>query len=194
MMLKGTPAGRLLMIGETQVAITHAGGAANVPIDSVPLDVLARAHIELKAKAEERKKQADVIARQDAERRSHTGVQAEKVNAVVAAPAMIKLSPTNSEQRLIGVKSRFPAQRTVKIKRNDVTVPIVDFWRSVKSEAQVATLQSLPISIRKMEERTAAELKRLEAVSDRSEPSRQEAIRWIKQDLAKFIADMRALN
>ena len=40
-------AARIVSIGKTSVAIVHEGGVASVSLEDVPLDVLARAHMEL---------------------------------------------------------------------------------------------------------------------------------------------------
>jgi len=42
---------RVLVIGETQAQISHEGGIQSVPIDAVPLDILARAAMRLESEA-----------------------------------------------------------------------------------------------------------------------------------------------
>lgn len=59
-------AARIVAIGQETVAITHAAGAATVATDVVPLDILARAHMELeKTEADRKKKAAEIAAKAD---------------------------------------------------------------------------------------------------------------------------------
>lgn len=190
--LKGA---RVVAIVEKTASIAHAGGLESVPIDDVPLDVLARAHIEIEDKAAEKKKVADAIAKRDAERVTPAAIQREKIDAVANAPFVPKLSPTGLEQRLIELKGKFPVQKPVKIRRNDVLVPSIDFWRSMKSDIQVATLQSLHLAIRSVEGRADAEEKRLKENKDVSaRPTQQETLQWLQAELRPYLKQLRAFN
>lgn len=52
---------RIIVIGETEVMIAHSAGVTSAPADLIPLDTLARAHMELSAKAADRKKVNDAV-------------------------------------------------------------------------------------------------------------------------------------
>ena len=187
-------AARIISIGDEQVSIVHAGGPLTVPTAQVPLDVLARAHMELEVNQAEKKQRADDFSRKDSERRSAAAVQKEKVNAVANASGIPKLSPTNAEQRLIDLKAKFPAQKSVKVRGNTMLVPNVDVWRAFKSETQVATLQSLPIAIRKIEERLAAEEQKLQGGDKTVHATATETRAWFDHQLKPYVAQLRSLR
>lgn len=58
---------RIVSIREENVSIVHASGAENFDASEVPLDVLARAHMELEATAADRKAKAEVAKKRAAE-------------------------------------------------------------------------------------------------------------------------------
>lgn len=77
-------AARIASIGD-EVSIVYAAGVVSVPADLVPLDVLARAHMELTAKDAERKKNAAEIAKKaEAQSAAAKAKRDEDVRAMVA--------------------------------------------------------------------------------------------------------------
>lgn len=183
---------RITTIGE-QVTIAHAGGVATVDADLVPLDVLARADMAIKAEAAERAKMTKETARKDAERRSAQATERKRAAELAKFQSVPKLSPTRTQQQLIELKGRFPEQRKARIRSGEVLVPNVDIWHAMKSEVQVATLQSLPIAIRKVEERLAAEEAKLKTNDKIVRSTAKQTRAWFDHDLRPYLARLRSL-
>ncbi len=93
------------------------------------------------------------------------------------------------------MKARFPAQKAVKIKKSEMLVPGVDVWRAFKGEVQIATLQSLPITLRRLEERMRAEEARLSSTTDKIvSATKNETLAWIRDQLRPYVRQLAQLS
>jgi hypothetical protein len=214
--LKGA---RIVSIGEKQVAILHSGGMTGVPPELVPLDVLARAHMALAASASERKEKEDTLrlkatkriedakARHDDEIKIRLAEANARETAGKTDPAQLR---PDADAMLSSLKARFPAKRSetvmvhVKERRSgireaiEIEVPSSDLWSNYQRMVQTTTVQALPVTLRRMEERIKSDYIDLEkkgALAD--EASRVQASKsaaWLTGDLLPFIGELRAVG
>jgi hypothetical protein len=212
-------AARIVSIGEKQVAIIHAGGMTGVPPELVPLEVLARAHMALAATATERKQKEDALrervtkriedakARHDDEIKIRLAEASVRENAGQADPTQVR---PDAEDMLLSLKGRFPAKRRetvmVQVKERapgireaiEIEIPSTDLWRLYQGMVKTATVQGLPVTLRRMEERIKADYVDLEKKGARAdEASRAQASKsaaWLTGDLLPFMSELRAIR
>jgi hypothetical protein len=118
-------AARFIKIGESGAQVVHAGGAETVSLDFIPLDVLARAQMELEVRSAERQKKDSADQKRAAEKIAvNDAAKAEEIQLRLAAAAArerseaVQQSPgTNparipTDAQLMALKAKFPGKRT----------------------------------------------------------------------------------
>lgn len=222
--LKGA---KIVAIGDTHVSVIYAGGALSVHPDIVPLDALARASADLESKNAERKTQVKAITEREAaakekkqdeintrlaEAKVRNAAEAQARSAaenespsIAARPAQrASRNGASAEQRLAALKAKFPARRTETVVgyrgSQAVEIPKVDMHSYYKGTVQTATLQSLPISLGRMEERIENDLNQMRQESGSHNDLRfnaQQARRttdWLNKTLRPYLAQLRAVS
>lgn len=250
---------RIVTIGEKTVNVVHAGGVENIAVDSVPLDVLARAQMALQAEAgakaekaaELKRKAAEEIAEREkakqAEIQLRLAAAAARDRAQAAPPPSVTrpanaarpAAPISADAQLLALKAKFPGKRTqtvafnrdkrpmqttgtsttnlqrtsdgwiartghtanTQIGRPDtltVEVPHPDIWSDYKGWVHISTLQSLPTTLAKLDEKIEADLQRLsgQTHSVSSQVNAAQArmtIEWINNTLRPYLAQFRTL-
>jgi hypothetical protein len=191
-------------IGEKTVAIVYEGGVITVPLDGVPAGTVARARASIAAKSSAKAELASDLAKQDAEAR-------EQKRAGVVAMAQARreeIKPAAStnpgaEQKLIEQKGKFPPKRVEKVRATaqqiiEVDVPHVDLWSSYRSSVMTASLQSLPITLDRLEKQIQSDVLKLKEQAERGsgQTAKHQAsstLTWINSALRPYLAQLRAL-
>lgn len=244
---------RIVTIGEKTVNVVHAGGVENIAVESVPLDVLARAHMTLQAEAgvkaekaaEVKRKAAEEIAerekakQEEIQLRLAAAAARDRAQAARPATATRPVAAVSADAQLLALKAKFPGKRTqtvvfhrdkrpmqttgtsttnlqrtsdgwiartghtanTQIGRPDtltVEVPHPDIWADYKGWVHISTLQSLPATLAKLDEKIEADLQRLsgqtQSVSSQVNAAQARmTIEWINNTLRPYLAQLRAL-
>lgn len=248
---------RIVAIGQNDVSISHAGGLMGVPIEAVPLDVLARAHMAIEASAAEHKTIADGVAARQAKRDDE---KAERLNDEIALrkaeslarerrtlanPQNFSNAPVtlNREQQLMALKAKFPkkerrsvpvvtnrtgnsnviatattqtnrgplgstSETTYRDPRNrlnvasdviEVEVPRVDLYSNYQGWIRIATVQSLPKIIERIEESIERDMEELgkqqHSISNQSGSAQARMTQeWIQTKLHPYLAELKKLE
>lgn len=170
-------AARIVTIAEDNITIVHEGGSITVPSVQVPLDALARAHMELSQKADDRKKQREELTKRAAERMAESDAKKADELQIRLAMANTRAAAQGGEQvavqaraavaidaaaQIARLKANFPAQGkskyTLHIKgaktRTDtleLELPSTDQWTHYRGFLQSASVGSLPVILEKLE-------------------------------------------
>jgi hypothetical protein len=203
-------AARIVSIGKAQVSIVHAGGLMSVSAESVPLDVLARAHMALEATAAERKKkEAETLMRVTQRAAVDKAKHNEEIQLRLALAAVRERGePTvtgkpsaDLDVKLLALKSKFPLKREGRISvRGDTitfTAPGEDVWFYYRSMVQTTTIQALPATLKRIDARIDADLaqfgKRGVSTDRPASAQARKSAEWIDGDLKPFLSQLRAL-
>lgn len=244
---------RIVSMGASTVSIVHEGGVATIPKEIVPLDTLARAHLELGAKEGDRKaKSGALIAAQldrdeEAKSKREEEILLRKAMANAregrqgsSAPA--ERSIPRLEQQLITLKAKFPKsereavgivksrsrgdssisgtaetrtsrdtfgnsqsttvfrnsrnRQTVPDDTIEVEVPSPNLYSEYQGWVRIATLQSLPKVIERIEEKIEKDLGELgrqgQSISNQSGSAQaNKSITWIQTKLRPYLAELK---
>jgi hypothetical protein len=216
-------AARIVGISNGQAMIVHQGGTETVPADDVPLDVLARAHMELKAQAEKKKKQTAEMAKvfnertaaakekKDEEIRLRLAAAAARERAQIAPPggsAAAAGTVRDVDRELAALKTQFPAKRkqsvTVHIggkrPRSDqleIEVPSGDLWTWYRGMVQTTTLQALPVTLKRINERIERDLadlaQRGSLKDEAAQAQARHSTQWINGELRSYLSQLQGL-
>lgn len=206
----------IVVVGETSVAVDHAEGWSDVPVERVPLAVLARARAEIAAMAaEKRKLEAEAMARvAEANREGDTKRAAElqerfaltnaRIDALgreqIAIPRRPAIGPA---QRLVALQEKFPARRKDKNALGiEFDLPPRQVWAFYNSAFQTATMETLPETLALMEARLAQDIASWEWKSNSTlsvaqsveHVQAERTALWLAQTLRGFLDDARRLT
>lgn len=215
-------AARIVAIQGDTVTIVYAEGTRSAHAEDVPLDVLARAHMDLEAKkkaaanASKAPKTAPPDAAEKQAREDEIKFRLALAKAREQAPAPSapggNIGDLTQEQKLLSLKSQFPQKRRDRVtvgigRRNaryvtrtdtlDIDVPHGDVWTWYRGMVQTTTIQALPRTLRLIDERIArdvAELSRRGSSSDEAATAQSSrTLAWIQEDLQSYLAELRDL-
>jgi hypothetical protein len=209
-------AARVLSIGETQVAIVHAGGITGVARDAVPLEVLARAHMALEATAIERRKKDEALRVQASKRIEDAKAKHEEEIKIRLAEASVRENQgtpyrLQTDAALLELKAKFPPKRqeTVMVHVDgrhlknrqavEIEIPATDLWLYYHEMVQGTTAQALPVTLKRIGERVQSDLAELEKKGGarNDETARVKASKsaaWIIRELRPFLLELHALR
>ena len=208
-------AARIVAIGEKQVAIIHAGGMTGVPPELVPLDILARAHMALEPGAAERKKKTDALRLEAAKRIEEAKTKHDEEIQIRLAEASMRegagrLEPgpvrPDAEAALVSLKAKFPAKRrdTVMVtvdgrrKAIEVDFPSTKLWTHYRALVQGTTVQTLPQTIQRIEQRIKTDFVDLEKTGARSDEAgsaqASKSAAWLTGELLPYLSQLAALR
>jgi len=152
---------RIISIQGDTVSIVHEQGLVEIPASTFDLETLARAQMEIDAKAAEKQNLAAQLATKDAKERALTegGIQGQKTAAanplMKVAPALVvaekRLQTTappisEAQRRLDNLKVEFPASIAGPV--TDRTDPLIrNEWNKWKRNIDNLTLENLPANL-----------------------------------------------
>jgi hypothetical protein len=208
----------IIAIGELNATVRHAGGVTAVPVDDVPLDVLARAQMRLEADAGNKKRESEALSQRIAA--NDTKEKEEPLSKSTAADARVRAQskgptiPTgrtvpDADKKLLALKAQFPAGRreTVIVRLNgrrsridkiEIEIPATDIWLYYHGTVQTATVQSLPFTLARIDERIVhdlAEMAKHGAQNDEATRAQaQRSTRWVNSELRAYLKKLRELQ
>jgi hypothetical protein len=214
---------RILTIKDEAVTILHAKGVVSVSPEAVPLDVLARAHMELSTTADAKKKgDAEILAKatqqvaeNDAKKREEIQVRLAEANARAIAqgdaPVKTPKAPApDADKKLMALKAQFPAKRKQavdvhvsgrrrgsSVDKIEIEVPSADVWSYYHGMISTATVQGLPVTLQRIEERMTrdlADINKRGSIKDESANAQARgSVGWINGELRAYLAKVRAV-
>lgn len=216
-------AARIVAIKGEVVTIVYAEGTRSARAEDVPLDVLARAHMELEAKRkateaapakgvkprpiddpEEQAKKDELqfrlaMAKVREQTQTATPVEAGTVQRTPESELMTlkaQFPPKRKLRTSVGIGRRNPLYAT-RVDTIEIEVPHGDIWNWYRSMVQTTNLQALPRTLRMIDERIArdlAELSRRGSTSDEAASAQSHRTAdWLQQDLQAYLQQLRQL-
>lgn len=206
---------RIVALGKDTATVVHAGGSATVPQAQLDLEVLARASMELADKTAERKKVNDEVAQRAAARSAEQKEKREEEIQIRLAMANARekaqggeavpmpVRTTGAVQKLAALKAKFPGMRkdTVVGRRGDkyeISVPALDVWNHYRSMIQTTTIEALPVTLKRIEERLThdeAELSKRGSRNDLTANTQaHKSLEWFSNQLRPYLAQLAELQ
>lgn len=167
---------RIISINDAEVTIVYAGGMATFSPDLVPLEALARAMPEIKAREAARAKKTTEMVNADAKRgtvgKPEVADNSKRADVIGKSLAARQLSPLPSQKKLIDLKQGFPPQKKMTLKKGrnsfEFMVPMDEIYSYYRGYVQVATLDSIDQVVRRIEERATLDISSLRKRSHES--------------------------
>lgn len=209
---------RIVAIGTAVVTVSHDGGLAGVPIESVPVLELLQAQEATALAFKESKRWAEEEADREIERTKATLLAAQR--ALAAGPASAEpagrqapaseaeaaaAEPTKPGpgQRLTALKRKFPLRSKGRTDRGlEFDIPSTEVWLFYRRTFEAATLETLPETLAFMESRLTQNLDiwHWRSKTTESMPQSREHLvaarthAWLDRTLRSFIAEARQLT